>query len=346
MSTVTVRPLLGALFSRLLVPFWLLTGALFKLYFDAPSALPKGIWQAAHNADVDLDVFLHSIIAVELVLVGVMLFWRSMARLTAIVVMSTFVLILLNELRIGSSSCGCMGEFKMPTEIMLIIDGSLLIGTLLCPLRRHSAPEAATATPAPSPAPGGLGIGLAVLWIALSAGVAFGVPALTSNTGDEIEPPVEGPTDDPDQPPAINQTPPSYYVFSPDEWTGQEEDLHFYKLGFVPYLTKLPSDITEGRRYVVLYSRTCDHCKELLDLHFAPASLPVPATLIAVPESKDGYTHTGVYKNDATGCEQIQMRTGCDWLLSPPILIALENGYVKCAEEVQDSFEPNCLLWH
>ena len=37
--------------------------------------------------------------------------------------------------------------------------------------------------------------------------------------------------------------------------------------------------------------------------------------------------------------------TGVDYLITPPLLIALADGEVVCAEEVKDVFAPECLLF-
>jgi hypothetical protein len=41
----------------------------------------------------------------------------------------------------------------------------------------------------------------------------------------------------------------------------------------------------------------------------------------------------------------LQLPTGCDWVITTPILGALENGVVICAMEGDEPLEPECLTW-
>ncbi len=353
---------LGLLFCRLLIPGWLLTGALFKLYYRSPRNLPRSIWEPMHKMGVDLDLLLRCILGVEFLIVGVLLFSSRFARLMAIALMTVFCLILLNEIRSGATSCGCLGEVTMPPYVMLAIDVPLLLGALFFKPR----PYRAVGTSKP--------IGLkpwtavfALSWILASFAAAFGVPEVkvieetepqvvttlddgdTGGTTDETttgqEPKEEGPVITeplPIKPPPLQRPKlPSYYVLDTDELIGKRwEDLEI-----ASYIDGTPTDVNVGRRYVIIYNPTCDHCYDLLSTHFY-GELPVPTTVVAMPESKQGFATEGVYDMPCDTCERLKLRIGCDWLISPPAVIALEDGVVVCAVEQEDVVEPQCLRWH
>jgi hypothetical protein len=372
---------------------------LFKLYYRSPRSLPETIWKNAHEMGINLDLLLRGIIGLELIIAGIMFFSRRFSRPTAIALLVIFCLILLNEIRIGAASCGCLGTIVMPPETMLYIDLPLLIGVLVFrprpPEKRPRPAEVGTKAPRegasafnPWPAV------FALAWVLFSFGLSFGVPdvkapqvAINPGPGDD-EPAagtdhrvvdstggtageggeatgdggagdnteqgeeadhassnpgagLEGPNP---PPPAPNQgplPPPSYYVFEVDEYAGKRWD----QLPFTRYLRRQPADVNTGRRYVVLYNPTCDHCYELLLTYFSGA-LPAPTTVIAIPEMKTGWSEEEPYPMPCEACEKLELPLGCDWLVLPPVVIALENGVVKCAKEGEDPDEPECLLWH
>jgi hypothetical protein len=116
-------------------------------------------------------------------------------------------------------------------------------------------------------------------------------------------------------------------------------------LDITKFLAQQPKDINIGRRYVIFYGPTCEHCYELLTIHFRGA-LPAPTTVIAIPQFKDRWETEGVFQMRCTECEQLELRLGCDYLIEPPLVIALENGVVQCAVETDDADDPKCLIWH
>jgi hypothetical protein len=387
MSASTISSTLGILLTRLAVPGWLLTGALFKLYYRSPRSLPETIWRNADDMGINLDLLLRGIIGLELIIAGIMFFSRRFSRTVAIALLALFCLILLNEMRIGAASCGCMGTIVMPPWLMLIIDLPLLIGVLIFkPRPPEGRPEVASkeSKRAMNPWPAVL----ALAWVLISVGLVFGVPevkvqqpvddvAMNSNQGGDSSgnaPDTTGHPNTPGAPGAQDQNnqrddraadpsdggggsgaspnsppkpdrrplpPPSYHVFKVDEYAGKRWD----ELPFTRFLRTQPKDIDSGRRYVVLYNPTCDHCFELLMMYFAD-DLPVPTTVIAIPEMKTGWSDEEAYPMPCETCERLELPLGCDWLVLPPVVIALEDGIVQCAKEGEEPDEPECLLWH
>jgi len=383
MSASTISSALGVLLTRLAVPGWLLTGALFKLYYRSPRSLPETIWKNAHDMGINLDVLLRGIIGLELIIAGIMFFSRRFSRLVAIALLVLFCLILFNEMRIGAASCGCMGKIVMPPWLMLIIDLPLLIGVLLFrpPEARPKAAEEGKNGINPWPAV------LALAWVLFSLGLSFGVPdvkvdqptrptdpvAINDNPGgrdssgsttedpgapgdvpaphenNQGENPGSDPSDtqagnDPPKPPPTQgrrpPRPPSYHVFEVKKYAGKRWE----EIPFTRYLAQQPRDVSIGRRYVILYNPTCDHCYDLLRMYFT-GDLPAPTTVIAIPEMKTGWSDEEAYPMPCEECERLELPLGCDWLVTPPVVIALEDGIVQCAKEGEEPDEPECLLW-
>src|SRR5262245_58353641 len=190
-QTPTTRPSTfqwGALLCRVVIPLWVLTGAVFKLIERDPKLLPKpiidlvvGIGSAMGLDDRGLGVFLEQslrfLIGTELLLVALMFFVPRLARPVAIFTLSVFVLVLLVLLggevsRTGISalwkgSCGCFGKAGPPPIAVLAIDSLLLAGAVVLPNRAAGRGVS-----------GGLvtAIGMGVAGI-LGFAIAFAVPA-------------------------------------------------------------------------------------------------------------------------------------------------------------------------
>ena len=83
----------------------------------------------------------------------------------------------------------------------------------------------------------------------------------------------------------------------------------------------------------------------LLEFHFAFGEI-APTTLIAIPESKSGFETEGLLDQPCLDCTELELPVGTDWLMTPPVLVAIEDVVVQCAKEAEDSEAPECLLWH
>ena len=75
-------------------------------------------------------------------------------------------------------------------------------------------------------------------------------------------------------------------------------------------------------------------------------ALPAPTTLIAIPERTDGFNTEGELENPCIDCAEMELPVGVDWLMTPPIVVAVDEGRVVCAQEAEDTFDPQCLPWH
>ena len=312
-GSVTAK--IGLVLCRVVVPLWVLTGAVFKLVERSPKYLPKEtILKLAGGLNFNLDVLLRTLIGLEFLAVGVMLFLPRLSRKMALFMLSVFCLILLGELIRGNfADCGCFGSKSPPPWAILMIDGGLLLGVLAF------RPKPAVRQPAAR-----WPLSAAAGWIIAGFALSFLVPAVEA----------------PNQPNDIDRPLPSYYLPNTDEWPGKRWD----ELDIAGLMANRPKNIDAGRRYVVFYGRTCDHCHSLFEQYFT-GTLAVPTTLIAVPEAKQGFEVDGVLPLLVTGHEELELPIGCDWLITTPILVAMEDGVVVCATEGEDPLSPQCLTW-
>ena len=121
----------GLVLCRVIVPLWILTGAMFKLQASDPRLLPKGILILADKLGFDLDWTLATLIALEFFAAGVIVFIRPLARAMAIFMLAIFCAVLIREIAAGNADCGCLGGNSPSPWVMLGIDGAILVGTVL-----------------------------------------------------------------------------------------------------------------------------------------------------------------------------------------------------------------------
>ena len=112
-----LRGKIGFLLVRVIVPLWVLAGALFKLWERNPKLLPGPVRDVSRSIATwfgvgengfgeFLDHTLRFLIGTELLLVLVMLFAPRLARAAAIFILSIFVLVLIGVLLQGGDKCG------------------------------------------------------------------------------------------------------------------------------------------------------------------------------------------------------------------------------------------------
>ena len=327
---------IGLILVRIVVPLWVLTGALFKIAERSPKLLPKNFIQQMEGIGFDLYLVLALLIAIEFIAVAVMLLIPKLARAAAVFMLAAFCLVLLNELRAGNiENCGCLGAASPPPWLMLIIDCILLMGVVFFKPRPLQLTSQRT------------GWIIATGCMLITSGLAFGLVLAEAGPGGvvTIEPNTTATSSDVQDEDAPTPTPassslPSYYVLDTSDWVGQK----IQDIDLVRYIPNLPDSINEGQQYLIFYSRTCDHCLMLLELYFGYGS-PVPTTLVAIPESKSGFATEDILENPCLDCTMLELPVGTDWLMTPPILLAIEDGIVQCAKEGEDSEMPECMPW-
>ncbi|MHC4967318.1 MAG: MauE/DoxX family redox-associated membrane protein [Planctomycetota bacterium] len=315
-------PKIGWFLCRVMVPLWVATGAVFKLVELSPKTLPKEtILNVANQWGINLYFLLATLIALELLAVVVMLMMARLARPMAILVLSVFCLILIGELVQGNLvNCGCFGDIPIPPWVMLAIDGALLLGVLL-----FDPTPVLPATPARWPVP------LAVLLIVAGVGATFW-RVIPAGRPPVVIPPVPGPPN-PVTDPTANPSPaplPSYWLADDLEaWIGKP----WREIDLFTFMRKWPRDLDHGLRYVTFYGRTCEHCEEMFNYDLVRPELGSITTAVVVPHSKDELVGPDPFFLPATECEHLELPTGCEWLITTPLTVTVEDGIVTCAEE-------------
>jgi hypothetical protein len=330
---------IGFLLTRVIVPLWIAAGVVLKLKAATPKLLPEELWTTAVGLGINLLQLLAVLIALEIFAISVMVFLPRVARYMAIWMMGCFCLILLNEIRVGHTACGCLGSFSPSPWVMLSIDASLLLGVLF--FRQRLEGEW---FPKPRLLAAG---GLTAVGVALCAVLILGenvetiVPAPPAVVGQaDGGTPADGGTTGTTEP--AGMVLPPYVTIQPDDWVGQP----FVETELAKFVSGWSPEVTEGLHHVIFFSRSCDHCQLLLENHFFE-NPPIPTTLVAIPETKAGFDEATqldmAYCQDCVG--HLELPVGSDWIVTPPVVVSVESGIVACAKEADDPDAPECLLW-
>jgi hypothetical protein len=151
------------------------------------------------------------------------------------------------------------------------------------------------------------------------------VPQLPLKVQEAIE--RDGPND-----PTVNPNPAplpaSWYAADLSAWIGKPwRQIDLFKL-----MPRWPSGMDQGKRFVVFYSRTCEHCEQMFqeDLIFP---LAAPVTAVEIPASATQLTDEGAWDMPPTDCELLPLPLGCRWIINAPLTLAVENGIITCATE-------------
>ncbi len=318
-------PKIGLLLTRFIVPGWVLTGALFKLTEATPKNLPpKTILAFAGRAGIDLYVMLATLVGIEFLAVAIMLMVARLARPVAIFMLSIFCLVLIAEMVQGNvKSCGCLGNVEMPPWLMLAVDGSLLLAVLAfdpSSLYRASEPRWPVVA-AILAAAGGF------YWSFTSI-----LPAFRDRPAEAHPRPIGegGAGANPGAPAGQEQ---SSYWFARDvaPWVGKP----WREVDLLTFVSPPPSglDASPGTRYVVFYSRTCDHCEEMFNEDLTDPALARMVTAVEIPDSPVLMTSRNAWIMPVTGVEHRQLPLGREWIMTSPLTIAVTDGVVTCAEE-------------
>ena len=337
------RPI-GWLLCRVIVPLWVLTGAVFKLVESSPKLLPKEtILKVVDGLGIDLYLGLATLIALEFLAVAVMFFLARFARAMAIFMLSVFCLVLLGEMVRGNfADCGCLGANSPPPWLMLGIDGGLLLAVLLLK-PRVAGPAEIKKWVIPATAVFMIAGTAASYGIVIPAGRApVEVVQINDEPGetqsDRVSKPAAGgvrpssqPTVQPDGT-IDNPTPaplPSYFFVSDIEsWVGKP----WREVELVQLMRNWPSDLDSAKRHIIFYSRTCDHCEEMFRKDLV-GELAAPVTAVEIPASKTQLRGDNPWSMPQTQCQLLTLPIGTDWILTAPLIITIENGVVTCAEE-------------
>lgn len=312
--------------ARVLLPLWLATGAVLKLMDLSPVHLPAALIKWCGELGIDLLFVLRFSIAAELIGAGVMILLPPLARWLGIAMLATFVPVLIGDLLLGASSCGCFGAIEVNPWVTLVTDLTFLFGLLIL---GHGEPRLRLTPILPTTR-----VVAAGLWTVLSVAVAFGLPApAPSATGDGESERASTGTE------GVSELPSDgYYLPQYDDWIGRS----FRQLEIASWIRNLPENIDVASHYIIFYRKDCEHCHELMEVFFS-GSLRVPTTAIAVPE-RDGFPTENLQPFACSECQMAELPAGIDWFLQTPVLVRLVDGVVDCAAEV-DVSELKCIDW-
>ncbi|NNF42454.1 MAG: hypothetical protein HKN62_05305 [Phycisphaerales bacterium] len=315
----------GRILTRLVVPAWVLTGAVFKLLEGNPGLLPRNILLAGDKMGIDLDLLLAILIGLEIFAAAVMLFLARFARPMAVFMLAVFCLVLIGEMARGNTSCGCLGGHSPPPWLMLGVDGVLLLGVLFLdrgvrvPTRRGPVLATGALTAAGGVAVATMLLGHTPLHIETidpDPAEASEVVLSTTSTGAAEPEPIPLP---------------SYWFASElESWIGRP----YRDLELVGFLSPLP-DLDEGEQFLVFYSRTCDHCEEMFGHDFIEdADLAARVTVVEVPDGPERLTSPDAWSMPDTAARHAApLPLGVNWIITTPLALRLEDGIVQCATE-------------
>ncbi len=309
---------IGAWLTQFIVPLWVFFGAFSKANGATAKSLPRSILDAGGIIGFkDHYMWLLVLLIIEFVFVGIMLFMPKLARKAATLLLSTFLFVLLVEMfGYGNyESCGCLGEHSLSPMMMFAIDFILLIGVIIF-----------------KPKP----ITCAMTQCKMSL-VSFAVFLLITcwYASDRI---LTERNSSSGAGTSLN-LPNSWYPEDLSSWEGKSvDDIELFSW------VEWPEDIRTGKQYVIFYGMACDHCEELLYMHFE-FDVQFPTTLVAIPEAKDSFNEEGAFENPCFDCKKTRLPLGVDWIIGTPMVIALEDGIVRCAIESEESEYPACLIW-
>ncbi len=318
-SPGALRTSTAIILTRIVIPLWLGIGAVLKIMDGSPSNLPPALVKWLGGFGMDLRFVLEFSIAAELVVVGVMIFLPGLARLVGILMMGSFLPVLIGDVALGASSCGCFGAVQVPPWVTLVTDLFFFLSLVFL---AHGVDALKTTRVLPT-----WRVLAAGLWSLISVALAFGLtfsgaapePADSLPGGVTASGPADG-----------------YYLPDYAAWQGTG----FLELDVAEWIQGLPEDLARGQQYVFFYRKDCEHCHELMEVFFAD-ELPLPTTAVAVPE-RDGFPTVGVQPFTCDACRLAELPAGVDWFLQTPVLVRLDDGVVVCAAEVTAD-NPICL---
>lgn len=332
---------IGLVLCRVIVPLWILMGVVFKLKAGDPRLLPGVIWQTARDWGVDLGTLLYTLIGLEIFAIGVMIVLARFAKPMAIFMLASFCAILIGEMVRGADSCGCFGgAITIKPWQMFLADATLLIAVVLFPLRRPALPTAGD-EPAPTPSlTASAAVGVALLAIGL--GSSF---MLSNVLHPEVEQVVEDEPDDPEMTeeqraerdrtrnPDPRALPGFWYTENIDAWVGKP----WREAEIFQFFARWPRNLDEDTRYVVFYSKTCEHCLDMFEFDFT-RELDAPVIAIEIPADRGTLTSPDAlpFPSDEQAVAVVQhmnLPLGTDWIIQSPLALRIEDGVITCATE-------------
>ena len=325
----TFREFTGTLLLRVLMPLYILFGAVLKLWSASGEDLPRWIKAVGRDftttieqGDAFLDSTLAIIITVELIAVGAMIGFGAVARWVAAGMMLIFATVL--SIEIGylmneggnfrqaaiQGDCGCFGEIaSVPPLLMIIIDVILLV--LVLALKPWRAPEGHEPRRLISRIPLNGRLVVMAIWTILAFTIAPRGPFQPE--------PLYGPH----VPGRLN----------PLTWINK----NFNETDLALYLDVDPSFYGGGKQIWIFYRASCGRCKQLFEEEFAePPEDGVIVVAVEVPLSAEELRFLDGPPEElyCAGCEYTSLRAGEAYTITVPLIITIENEIITSFRDV------------
>lgn len=318
----------GSILVRVIVPLWVLAGAVVKLATFNPAFLPEPILDLVRSSAsmlgiADLSWWLESalrfFVATEIAAAIVMIAAPRFARFVASFLLTVFLAVLVATMALSakrdgisaiwSGSCGCFGSASPPPIGMFAMDLALLLGVVF--LRPRIATDASWRWWLPPAA------------VLLGFAIAFGRPRPVVVIEVEPEPDPSVPVEVEPEPPGWGDIPTVVDpLYMPDfaAWIGRPLSSEpLARLISRP----LPEWIDSARFHLVLHRADCDHCHELLETYFG-GDLTTPVLAVEVPDTDPA----DALPMPCPDCLLHSLPEGPNYVLTTPVLFTVENGVV------------------
>lgn len=292
-----------ARFARLwigLIACWILTGAIFKLFWGTPALLPAVV----RDVPLELGVTYNLAIGIELAIAAIALVAPGWGWLLQAALLVVFDVVLTTQIAAGDANCGCFGaKFSMPPWLMMAIDSALLV--VLIALRPWSARLR----------------GLPVVVPAALAAAALAVPWFLDRQVD-TETAAAG-TAAPEN---------AWIELDVDNWVG--EDIWDTKLGQPPLseyidVMQLPLD-----GLWVFWRADCEHCAKHLGHMKSVETGQRLVTLVRLEQKHDSEANRVVHEMpDGNFVQYASLPPSISYILTTPAELLLEGGKIVAARD-------------
>lgn len=128
--------------------------------------------------------------------------------------------------------------------------------------------------------------------------------------------------------------------FEFDQWEGRA----LAETGLYGYLPQLTTLVGDGTVFIVFYNPRCNHCHELFEKHFA-GHLDATVIAIEIPPPPGGTVVDNDEPSDiqCPECQRLTLPATHAWGVTPPAVVRVENGIVRCASEANALTGKDCI---
>jgi hypothetical protein len=127
----------------------------------------------------------------------------------------------------------------------------------------------------------------------------------------------------------------SLVILRPAEWIGKRLPL--------VRMADLPAEVGQGEWLVVLHSRTCDHCRELVPLMIERIAASPDTTASPRLALVDLAPGTPLYQDQPHVISRALPDTH-QWFVSPPVAVRVRDGVVVATHEDMDQWTVRAIM--